>query len=331
MNIIQRIKHGVKRRLEARPTYAAATMFFYDFKRFVKYAGCFHTDRQEALRASVIMAGHVIEKGLTMPRRRLGFGNESMLNLMSLVTQYESLYGSNDKMVSHAAGLVRDYLLMHEKANYDFTAKPQYWASIRSFCDLHKTAGDSKQLHFTTDEFFRHVKSDFADFARSRHTVRHFSGEVTDDEVTSSVKLAMTAPSACNRQHVRVHCISSKETMREIYALQGGNRGFGEDASKLLVITTDLEDIRWAAERNDAYTNAGIFVMNMCYALHYNSIGSCILNWSASPSADQMLRKIISIRPSESVVVLIACGMPPDEFDVASSPRKDISEILINA
>ena len=49
----------------------------------------------------------------------------------------------------------------------------------------------------------------------------------------------MTAPSACNRQYVRVHSVGDIEMKKAILSLQNGNRGFGENADKLLVVTAD--------------------------------------------------------------------------------------------
>ena len=140
----------------------------------------------------------------------------------------------------------------------------------------------------------------------------------------------MTAPSACNLQHTRVHSISNSYIRKQLLSLQNGNRGFGADADKLLVITTCLSDIQYVEERNDPYVNAGIFIMNLCYALHYNRIGCCILNWHAKPETDMTARSLINIPDAESIVAIIACGIPPEEFDVARFPRKDIENILVN-
>ncbi|MEI3567554.1 MAG: hypothetical protein V8Q16_05550 [Akkermansia muciniphila] len=99
-------------------------------------------------------------------------------------------------------------------------------------------------------------------------------------------------------------------------------------ADKLLIITADLHDIRWEEERNDLYTNAGIFLMNLCYALHANKVAHCLLNWSVSPFRDILLRKLVSIPDHETVICILACGDCPEQFSLASSPRKPVSEIL---
>ena len=109
--------------------------------------------------------------------------------------------------------------------------------------------------------------------------------------------------------------------MQRLLEIQGGSRGFGHLADKVLIVTADLEDISFARERNDLYTNGGMFLMNLCYALHYERIGHCILNWSREPAEDRAMREFIKIRPSESVIAILTCGEPTDEFDVCASPR----------
>ena len=137
-----------------------------------------------------------------------------------------------------------------------------------------------------------------------------------------------TAPSACNRQHARVHVVDDPALRDRLFALQGGTRGFGADADKVLVVTADLSSVRWGWERHDCYTNGGIFVMNLCYALHWHGVAHCILHWSVSPEVDRAAHEFLGIPANEAIVQVIACGMPPEEFDVAASPRLAVSDVL---
>ena len=98
----------------------------------------------------------------------------------------------------------------------------------------------------------------------------------------------------------------------------------------MLIVTSDLEDLIGVAERNDAYINGGLFLMNLCYSLHWQEIAHCILNWSRTPEDDLSLRKILPIKDSETVIAVLACGEAPLEFDVASSPRKDIAAVFVD-
>jgi hypothetical protein len=37
---------------------------------------------------------------------------------------------------------------------------------------------------------------------------------------------------------------------------------------------------------------------------------------------------MLDIPANEAIVQVIACGMPPEEFDVAASPRRSLQEIM---
>ena len=305
-------------------------VFDYDKRRFLCYAGCFDKCSRESMLAGIIMAYHIIEKGLTMPRRHLDFGHGAVLDLLSRINNFVRIFGDDDLQIRHAIGVLKSYLKLHQDEKFDFSKDALFWKEVTAFCHVHNSIETSRQYHFSRDEFFADKGSDFMAFAKSRHTVRHYGGAISYDRITKAVSLAMTAPSACNRQHTHVHCISNHALRDQLLSIQNGNRGFGTDADKLLVITTCLSDIQYVEERNDPYVNAGIFIMNLCYALHYNEIASCILNWHVRPEVDVAARKLMQIPDAESIVAVIACGSPPGEFDVAQSPRKRVEEILVN-
>ena len=110
---------------------------------------------------------------------------------------------------------------------------------------------------------------------------------------------------------------------------QGGCRGFGQLATAVLVITSDLHAFSDTQERNQCYLNAGFFAMTVLYALHEEHIGACVLNWSNTTKKDQQLRHLLpEIRPSEEICCLISCGYPPQEFDVALSLRKNSRDCI---
>ena len=266
----------VKRALVALRTRAqarreAARAFRYDRAQFMANAGALHLDRRAAARAEIVMGYHVLEKGLTMPRRRLGFGQGAAVHLVNLVRDFERRFGAGEPQVDHATGVLRAYLDLHEKeaaSALDATTV----SALRDFLSSHSSVAAAVEPHVARRSFFAAKNSPFPEFAASRHVVRHFAGPVPRETVEAAVALATTAPSACNRQHARVHVVDDAVLRDRLFALQGGTRGFGADADKVLVVTADLSAIRWGWERNDCYVNGGIFVMNLCYALHYHTM-----------------------------------------------------------
>ena len=293
--------------------------FRYDRAQFMANAGALHLDRKAAARAEIVMGYHVLEKGLTMPRRRLGFGKGAVVHLVNLIQSFEKRFG-NDPQVRHAVGVLRAYREMHREC-------PDPMPRLDAFLAAHEDVPAATQPHVRREEFFAAKDAPFPVFAASRHVVRHFAGTVSRGTVEEAVSLALTAPSACNRQHARVHVIDDPALRDRLFAAQGGTRGFGADADKVIVVTADLSAVRWAWERHDCYVNGGIFVMNLCYALHYLGVAHCILHWSVSPDVDREAHRLLGIPANEAIVQVIACGMPPEEFDVASSPRLSVSDV----
>lgn len=316
------------RKLGTRQHDAVYKAMKYDADRYIAYAGVFNRETEENLIARIIHTYHGLEKGLTMPNRRLNFGHDAVRSLVMLIQEYLDRFHVPTAQVNHGIGILKAYLEMHHE--YDGKSDYEFWSNIHSLTDRYPSINPATQLHTSADAFYAYVNSDFKNFAESRHTLRHYCGTVSEEEITKAVKLAMTAPSACNRQPVRVHCISDQRVKDEVLSMQSGNRGFGTDADKILIVTGDLSDICWIDERYDIYTNCGIFIMNLCYSLFFYKIAHCVLNWSICVNAEQdhRLHEIAGIPENEVVAAMLTCGKTPDEIDVASSPRREVSEIL---
>ena len=308
-------------------------MFAYDRARFLKFSPHSRETKAGAL-ASIVMTYHIVEKGLTMPDMRLGFGREMLLGLVAALNDFADRYGTDEAQFRAAVAVVAEYRKVHADAGFALDEE-----RVRAIDSLlaRVPVEPSRQIEMTRERYFADLDAPFETFSASRHSVRHFAGTVSLEQIRAAVALANNAPSACNRQYVRVHCVSDHEKIRECLALQNGNRGFGHLADKLLILTADLRAV-WGAERNDLFTNAGIYLMNLCYALHKNRVAHCMLNWSVPPKTDRALRRLLNTPPrfqhslledSETVVVFIACGDVPEKFKLASSPRRSVEETLV--
>lgn len=311
------------------PRREIGRLFAYDKTLFLRHSGAIGDDTREKCLAKIILSYHVIEKGLTMPHRRLDFGHSAVQSLIELIEKFEKKFGVGDLQVDYAIGVILEYKRLHDELGCELSDE-HFRTRISEFCREKNKYSLSRQLSFTRDQFFADVDAPFPLFAQSRHTCRHFEGTVDEETIRKAVALAMTTPSACNRQHWRVHSISDHAVRDAIYDIQKGkgNRGFGEDADKLLVITSDLQDIQWIEERNDVFVNGGMFLMNLCYALQYYKVANCILNWSVPVDGDVAIHKRVGIPDSERIVAMIACGNAPTSFTVAVSKRKDVNSIL---
>ena len=295
----------------------------YNNRRALHFSSIFAKDKNSDL-ARLMVESHTLEKGITMPGRRMGFGQDRVRSIIAKCKMIIKRWGADSVELQSALSGLKQYLDIHTEEQYDLPAE-----IVMGITDLmpHMTFKD-ENCYSTTKEMYFQPAKDFAEFAHSRHSVRSFSNEPLDDEtLMKAIRLAQTAPSACNRQATRVKIISSEEGKQLCCQMQRGNRGFGDRADKWLLITSEMGD--WSlTHQQEAFTDGGIFAMNLLYALHYYGIGACTLNALFSPEERELLRKGLGYPESEEPVCFIVVGNVDDEFMVCRSRRLSINDIV---
>ena len=307
--------------------YMACKSFFYDLKRYITYSNTIKINDTEKIERKIIAEYHAIEKGLTMPNMRFNFGKAVLNDLISNCLEYNEKYGFNDDQFQHAVSVIAEYKHKHEihDQTLDFDLNNRITVLLNLLPEIEK----SNQHTITKSLYFQQTRSSFDLFSMSRHSLRNFDGHISNELIEKSVKLAQTAPSACNRQPIKVYIVENKDKIDQLLALQTGNRGFVYLADKIIVLSAELAKYAGLRERNLSYVDGGIYTMNLLYALHFHQIGACTLNWCVDVENDRKIHKLINIPDSEVVIVLIACGAAPEEFNLACSKRNDVSIVTI--
>jgi len=278
-------------------------------------------DRQR-LEAKLTINYHRIEKGLALPSPRPGFGQPHVAGLIADTTTYLNRYGPADIINTIVSTLIiyRDF----NKVN------GMHFECVETFINYYKNeikAAAGGTLRVSRKDIERKTAPVSADFFLSRHSIRQFApGDITDGQLDEAVRLAQHAPSVCNRQAGRIYLVSGA-SMAACLRLQNGNRGFGQQLARLAVITSDLRNFVSVGERNQCWIDGGLFAMTFCYALHAQSLGTCMLNWSVEQDKDDALRRLIGIPDHEVVVMMMGIGKLTEEFDVARSRRRDLEEV----
>ncbi len=327
-HVVNRIKH---RRRQMQLARSLASDFRYDYRRYLKLSavrGQFET--QPKLRAKITIGYHKIEKGLSLREPRRGFGAEVVDKLLADLAVYTTRYGF-DKTVQIALDVLVTY------TDFNLTAGIENQALQGKILKLQENRPASQDggaclggvVKVTRRELLAASNHDLAPFFETRHSIRHFSPEDVDITlIERAVRMAQHTPSVCNRQAWKVYAFSGADEKRRVLELQNGNRGFGDQASVVLVITTQLDHFVHLGERNQCWVDGGMFAMSVVYALHSLGLASCCLNWSVRPHVDQKLKRVTGIPDAEAVIMLIAVGHLPDELMVAQSTRKQLHEVL---
>lgn len=295
----------------------------YQNGKLLRFSSTFSRDKNSML-ATLTIVSHVLEKGITMPNRRYGFGYERVRDIIERCDIVIKQYGNRDVELQAALADLNQYLQIHKEAG--FSLPEDISEGIIKLLPSLKV--NDENCYMTTKEDYFKQTNNFAEFAHSRHSVRWYANTPVDDEkLMAAISLAQTAPSACNRQATRVKIISNPEMKKLCCNLQNGNRGFGDKADKWLLITSELGD--WSHNyRFDPYLDAGIFTMNLLYALHYYGMVACTLNAHLSIEQRDEMQQKLGYSESEVPVVFIAIGNPEKEFMVPKSRHLDTNNIV---
>ena len=314
-------------RLKAHRTLDRA--YGYDRRRFRQFSSSvdpFAT--QQNLASRITESYHNIEKGLSLPSPRPGFGAEAIRRLVDYVDQYVTMYGQDHVVSSAVATLAayRDFNLAHGLPA-DTIADNAAIERLQSAAAGPLPPGGVRWVK--RDELAEITTSVHPHFFESRASVRHFEpGDVDMDDIAFAARAAQKSPAVCNRQYSKVYLITEPEKVERALKIQGGARGFRENVPAVAVITTNLRNFWSAGERMQPWTDGGMFAMSFVLGLHARGLGSVCLNWSKTADVDQEFRSAFALPSEEVIVMLIAIGRLPEEFRVAVSPRVPLAETL---
>ncbi|MEX2513469.1 MAG: nitroreductase family protein [Cyclobacteriaceae bacterium] len=303
----------------------------YDFNKYWTFSRTTGSVTSSKLAAEIIIQYHIIEKGLTMPLPRLGFGKDIIISLCNLCIDYIKKYGTENEQLITGIQVILEYENYHKTQNYSLDTPVV--DNIKKVSSIVPNLSASMQKAISKNEYFKDIHSSFLSFSNTRASVRNYTNEdVPMERILSALELAKNTPSACNRQAWRTYLFTNKEKISHILEVQGGNRGFGHLSNKLILICGEIGAFGEIAERNQVYIDGGMYAMNLLYSLHYFEIGACILNCSITPEKDLILRKLCGNNKSEVFIAMIACGIPPESFKIANSKRYNlkITNTIVN-
>jgi nitroreductase len=309
----------------------------YDQERFLRYASTKHSidwpfsiTQTESItkvhfQSIVIKNYHAIEKAMALRQPRDSFGQKSGIidKCIQDCESYMKRFG-NDTLVRTTYDVLHEY---RDKFGKGYAPVERFIEQYRNELDDGEPTGGTQLLR--SDQLFENSANPENLFS-TRHSIRDYSDiPVPKEIITKAAEFALQGtPSVCNRQPARLHVYSSPGEKANILNLQNGNRGFGDQASHILIVTSSLESFVDIGERNECWTSGGMFAMSLIYALHTMKIASCGLNWDVLAEQDKAMHLVANIPSSEVIVMLIAIGYPSSEFRIAKSERKNLNDIV---
>lgn len=301
----------------------------HDRRVYETWAGMLRADDDQAcLEAELIKIYHRIEKGLALASPRPGFGAATVDELLSRCGHQLTRFGPS-LTLRRVVNVLDEYCTFNRHHGVDVSEVERRLMPLREACAGMEAVGDGGSMAVSRSEIHAASRIDLAPFISSRFSVRQFTGEAIDPKlIEAAVRMAQKTPSVCNRESGTVYALHDPSERARALAHQNGNRGFGEQAGCVLVVTSRLATFLTVGERHQCWIDGGMFSMSIVYALHSLGLGTCCLNWSVEPDRDLALRQATGIPADEAIVMMIAVGHLPDRFRVAQSPRRPLSEVL---
>jgi len=299
----------------------------WDVIRYFRYSQMGKAKLNQKQKLARIMAmTHVIEKGLSLPETRLGYGQNMVKDLLYLL---ESGVQDNifcGEIISTAKSVLMAYHEFHSKAEYELAGLGKQIQEICTDGALHKTG----VMKFTKEQYMANAASSLSGCIQSRYSLRQFDlAPVPQERIIEAIRIAQKTPSVCNRQSWTVFLVKDFEKVKAVASLQSGNRGFGHTVHNFLVVATSLYSFFGIEERNQSFIDGGLYSMNLLLSLHSLGIGACPLNWSTCVKQDRAMRKLLDIPDFYNIIMIIAVGSIPEEFEVAVSRRKTLNETVV--
>lgn len=279
------------------------------------------------LEYQIVVRSHALEKGLSHRDPR-PFGSSKAILLTGLLEQ-AAKHGENSALTAMGWSVLEAWTVFHSERGWDDAPGVEQVRTWLRANELGRTAVPAGVRTFNGADPARWRDLPIDDFMFSRYSARRYAATpVPDALVDDAVALALSAPSACNRQMVRVALFDDDERKQILYRTLHGTGGIDYDTCRLGVVTFDSRSLDFYGERNQGYLNAGLFAMSLVYGLHWQGIGSCLLQFGNSSAEERALAKALRLPPYMRIAVGISLGFY-DGADVApASTRRPISEVV---
>lgn len=303
LNKIKFIKHQLKQEVEA-----------FNLNNSDKYI-------LERKAGDLIRYTHAIEKGLCISNPRLGFGHEKQRIIMSLIEDLEGLDSSYyQEAILMAEGALKCYLNFHKEKGYSDEMILEIEAFLNSRDISNNILDYGGCITIKQNDMIQSI-SDCEKLFNTRHSIRDFSeDEVEHETLLKAIQLAKRAPTACNRQGVRVYVVNHKDA--DVFKEWLNGTGDFEKNIKEFILITAKRSVYKPNEINQYIVSASMYAAYLTLSLHTYGLGACVVQRNVVINDEwSNIRKMMKIQGDEQAICMIGVGNLKDEYLVPMSHR----------
>src|SRR5690606_23152462 len=197
--------------------------FSKDLILYKRYSLTFRNKDLENKEADLILNYHSLEKGMLFKKMKKGFARNRIKNLHIILNDPDIILNIKRSQITVGYQVMAQYYELHQNENYnieDIYTYEQY-LNYKSILHSKYDINFNGVINWEKEKFYKDSTSNFLNFARSRKSVREFTGElISHDILIKVVELANTAPSVCNRQASKVYLEQDKVKIDQLLKIQ---------------------------------------------------------------------------------------------------------------
>lgn len=300
-----------------------------------KYTKKMSTDTRfylNRLEADIIRFTHAIEKGLSIDQPRPGFGIIKINHLLNMITTFANKKNADEECVLMAIATLKEYFAFEDSISFtseDYERNKTGFNNFLSSNRIDYKKIDSSYGGTISIERKEAMKKSFSELVFARHSIRAFSKEpVPLETLKNALQLAQRAPSACNRQAVRIYLVNKNSNRKELYEWLTGVGGFEQDVDKYILITGKVTAYQ-TYDMNQHIVSAAFYAAYLTLALEEAGVAACVIQRPLFRDDEWInIAKKYQIPDDEQIVLAMALGMKKDVYKVPRSHRYSLDKIF---
>ena len=301
---------------------ACEGFYYISFQK--KHNASIYTDRSiDKMQYTILRENHTIEKAMSLPNPRKGFGQAKVLHLIDRLDRYIDLYLNTDQnFLVYPFATIKHYIEYTEQNGTNIDRIHEQFNQLAKRTNFSEICAIASTKELNKEEILEQNSVHFENLLKTRHSIRMFSNKVPSIEIlTKALELAQLTPSACNRQAWKTHIFFNNKC-QELIKWQSGAQGF-EDQIHCAILVTSNANAFLNYEIHQAFIDGGLYAMNLINALHSLGLGTIPLSCGFYHNKIQGIYNF-SVPQNEIPIIIIGTGILLDKFKVAISERKPI-------
>lgn len=266
---------------------------------------------------------HRLEKGLSYQQVKEVFAEDYILETVVYLEQGKQHKQLDEDTIKWAEAILELYFGTVKETAKTATAKKKFENIKSDEIDSFLVPYPSHKRPKSTITF-----EELHNLSVQRRSVRYYKNQKVEIEIIrKAYEIAKFAPSACNRQAFSFLFYNDDETVNKLSDIPGGVAGYSLPA--VIVVVGKYEGYFDVRDVNAPIIDASLSAMSFLYAAETLGLGTVCINWPNLPDREEKIRKLIDIKPSEFVIMMIGVGYPEDSGKIPYSSKQMNNSVLL--